>query len=496
MTYENKPDYTIFKTNFGHHFNSIYMKKSLLSLCISILFFFSAVSQNNYLGPTDTLVKKNLEKWRDLKFGMIIHWGLYSQLGVVESWGLCSEDQSFQDRGGMNYEDYKKMYFGQISKFNPVNFNPEQWAEAGENAGMKYVVFTTKHHDGFCMFDTKETDFKITSTQSPFHANHRANVALHVFNAFRLKKFMIGAYFSKPDWHCPNYWTPLLATPDRNNNYDIRKYPERWRAFQDYTFNQINELTTNYGRVDILWLDGGWVRPDSTITEEVRSWGYRIPEWNPDINMPGIAKMARKNQPGILIVDRTVHGPYEDYRTPEQSVPDSILPYPWETCMTMTSNWGYVYNAEYKPLPYLVNTLVDVVSKGGNFLLDVAPSPDGTLDQEAIDRLNGIGAWLKINGEAIYGTRPWTTYGEGQNVRYTRSGNGKILYVFIFNYHENEILLSHFQTTKKKKVVLLSSGQQIDSSVKDGRLILEFPDSVVKNGKAPLSLPLVVKIEL
>lgn len=453
-------------------------------------------AQNGYIRPADTLVSRNLENWRDLKFGMIIHWGLYSQLGVVESWGLCSEDQSFQDRNGMNYEEYKNRYFNQISKFNPVKFNPDQWAEAGKNAGMKYVVFTTKHHDGFCMFDTHETDFKITSDQSPFHTNPKANIALHVFDAFRAKSFMIGAYFSKPDWHCPYYWTPLLATPDRNNNYDIRKYPARWKAFQNYTFKQINELTTQYGKIDILWLDGGWVRPDSTITDEVRSWGYRIPEWNPDVNMPAIAAMARKNRPGILIVDRTVHGPYEDYRTPEQSVPDSILPYPWETCMTMTSNWGYVFNAEYKPLSFLIYTLIDVISKGGNYLLNVAPSPEGTFDQDAVDRLNGMGAWLKTNGEAVYATRPWITYGEQDNVRYTKSKDGKIIYVFLLNRSTDKIYLNHFLTCKKKKAELVGSGLKIATEVTDGKLVLILPESLVKSGKSPLSLPVVVKIQL
>ncbi len=463
--------------------------KFVHSLIISSFLFISlqtfAQKRETYMPPQDSLAKIKLEKWQDMKFGLIMHWGLYSQIGVVESWGLCSEDQGFQDRKGMNYTEYKDMYFGLIKKFNPVNFKPDVWAEAAKNAGMKYVVFTTKHHDGFCMFDTKETDFKITGKESPFHNNPKANVAKYIFEAFRNKDFMIGAYFSKPDWHCPQYWSPLLATPNRNNNYDIRKYPERWKAFQDYTFNQIKELTTDYGKLDILWFDGGWVRPDSTINEEVRSWEYDIPKWEQDINMPRIAKMARSNQPGVLLVDRTVHGPYEDYRTPEQSVPDKALPYPWESNMTMTDNWGYCPNANFKSSEKIIQTLIDVVSKGGNFLLNVAPSPDGTFEETALSRLKEIGEWMKVNSEGIYATRQWITFGEGKNLRFTSSKDGKYLYVFAFEWTGNTIAIKSLKTTKKLSAKMLGSKAAIKSELKDGVYILTLPESL----KTPLFRP-------
>ena len=270
-----------------------------------------------YVPPADPLVVETLEEWQDLKFGLLMHWGLYAQLGIVESWALCSEDQSFQDRGGVPYTEFKEMYFGQIREFNPRQFDPVPWAAAARDAGMRYVVFTTKHHDGFSMWDTQQTDFRITGPDSPFRGHPKSNLAKEVFDAFRAHDFMIGAYFSKPDWHHPDYWSPLWATPNRNNNYDIRKYPEKWQSFRDFTYNQIEELMTTLGRVDILWLDGGWVRPDSTINDEVRSWGFDIAPWDQDIDMPRIASMARRHQPGLLIVDRTVHGEFENYRTPE-----------------------------------------------------------------------------------------------------------------------------------------------------------------------------------
>ncbi|HUP13578.1 MAG TPA: alpha-L-fucosidase, partial [Niastella sp.] len=159
-----------------------------------------------YEWPTDPAVKEKLETWRDQKFGMIIHWGLYAVPGMIESWALCSEDWVSRDTNS-NYADFKNWYWGLKKDFNPVKFNPDQWAQAAKDAGMRYLVFTTKHHDGFCMFDTKETDFKITT--GPFASNPKANVAKYVFDAFRKQGLMIGAYFSKPDWHCPYYWWPM-----------------------------------------------------------------------------------------------------------------------------------------------------------------------------------------------------------------------------------------------------------------------------------------------
>src|SRR3954451_10720416 len=182
-----------------------------LFLSIFVLPFYSGAQQNihaqstSYEWPLDPLVKAKLDKWQDQKFGMIIHWGLYAVPGIIESWSICSEDWIERDSTS-DYNTYKNWYWGLQKDFNPVNFDPDQWARAGKDAGMKYVVFTTKHHDGFCMFDTKETDYKITSPKTPFSTNTKANVAKEIFDAFRIDSFMIGAYFSKPDWHCPYYW--------------------------------------------------------------------------------------------------------------------------------------------------------------------------------------------------------------------------------------------------------------------------------------------------
>ena len=403
------------------------MKKIICFLFFSSAII-SAIAQHHhptsatYQWPGDTLVRKKLDAWQDLKFGMIIHWGLYAEAGIIESWSLCSEEWISRDSTA-DYAEYKKWYWGLSKKFNPEKFDPEQWAGAASDAGMKYLVFTTKHHDGFNMFDTRQTDFKIT--QGPFADHPRSNVAWHVFDAFRKKGFMIGAYFSKPDWHSEYYWWPKYATPDRNNNYDIRKYTWRWDQFKKFTYNQISELMTGYGSVDILWLDGGWVRPLETVNDEVRAWGARIPEWSQDIDLEKIATMAREKQPGLLIVDRTVHGPYENYLTPEQSIPQVKLDFPWESCITLGGAWGHVPDDQYKSASKIIRTLAEIVSKGGSLLLGVGPGPDGTLNDRQVQRLKEIGAWLKVNGSAIYNTRT-TRYHQDNHTFFTEGKDGNL----------------------------------------------------------------------
>lgn len=445
------------------------MKKLFPLLCYFLLLFllpiFLSAQESHYQAPQDPLVQKKLESWQDLKFGFMMHWGVYSQWGIVESWALCSEDWCTDARKGRNYVEFKQDYENLITTFNPTRFDPEKWAEAAAGAGMKYLVFTTKHHDGFSMFDTQQTDYKVTSEDCPFSKHPQANVAKEIFDAFRQKGFLTGAYFSKPDWNHPDYWAPEWATPNRCNNYDIRQYPERWQRFRDFTYNQIEELMTDYGKMDILWLDGGWVRPDSTINDEVRAWGYDIPEWEQDIDMPRIARMARQKQPGLIIVDRTVHGPYENYTTPEQKVPEQVIHHPWETCMTMASSWSYSFNPTYKSTRTLIHTLVDIVVKGGNFLLNVGPGPDGTLDAEAYQRMEEIGEWMDINGEAIYGSRPVAPYKEGK-IGFTQNRHTKNVYA-IYLAEENEhlppekIMLQQIQPAPGAKVRLLGYDKEL-----------------------------------
>ncbi len=462
------------------------MKLAVISLFVLLFLSINAQAQHthpiseHYQAPKDEKVIEKLEEWKDLKFGIIIHWGLYAVPGIIESWSICSEDWIERD-STISYNDYKKWYFGLINDFNPVKFNPEQWADVSKKAGMKYLVFTTKHHDGFCLWDTKQTDFNIT--HSKFAGNPKQDALKYVLDAYRNQGFKVGTYFSKPDWHSEYYWWQKYATPDRNNNYDANKYPWRWNQFKKYTYNQIQELMTGYGDIDLLWLDGGWVRPLETVTEEVKAWGAPIPSWSQDIDMPSIAKMARKNQPGLLIVDRTVGGLYENYQTPEQKIPDTALDNPWESCITLGGAWGYVPGDVYKPTSKIVSTLVEVVAKGGSLLLGVGPTPEGEFTPKQVESLEKIGTWMKKNGEAIYSTRTLPEFQSG-NVFFTQSKDKQ--YCFAINCYGEEANIEKTLSwqgnvpAKGAKMTLLSTGQKVKYSVSGDKVVVTLPKGLTK----------------
>lgn len=424
---------------------------------------------SSYEWPTEENVLQKLDKWQDMKFGVLLHWGLYSVPGIVESWSICSEDEEWIPRDTtMEYNAYKQWYWGLKDKFNPVQFDPTQWAKAIKAAGMKYAIFTTKHHDGFCMFDTQETDFSIA--HGAFGNNPQKDVARHVFDAFRNEGLMTGAYFSKPDWHSEYYWWPYFATPNRNVNYKIQKHPERWAKFQQYTYNQISELMHNYGSLDILWLDGGWVAAPRQ-----------------DIKMDKIARMAREAQPGLLIVDRTIHGKYENYQTPERAIPETQLPYPWESCITLSNDWGWVPNAKFKSPETVVANLIEIVAKGGCLLLGVGPTPKGIIEEEVVKRLQKIGDWLKTNGEAVYNTRITPDYHSG-NTWFTTSKDKKKIYA-LYALHDGENIPEVIEwegnlPAPKSKMILLQTGKKVKYSCEGKKVKVYLPKGTVKRNES------------
>ncbi len=282
---------------------------------------------------------------------------------------------------------------------------------------------------------------------------------------------MVGAYFSKPDWHSQYYWWDYFATPNRNVNYKIERHPERWEKFKDFTFNQIEELMSNYGKLDILWLDGGWVAPGRQ-----------------DIDMDKIATMTRQHQSDIMIVDRTIRGKYENYQTPERSIPADQLPFPWESCIPLSSDWGWIPDAKFKTPSEVIALLIEVTAKGGNLLLGVGPTPDGIIQPEVETILSEVGSWLKDNGKGIYNTRITENY-NSNNVWFTADKDQKTIYALYIPSEESGypsyIEWEGNNPIKGGKVTLLQNGKRVKWDTKNNKTRITLP-KIKNNANLPM----------
>lgn len=343
-----------------------------------------------------------LQRWRDAKLGIFIHFGPWSQTGNGLIWPINLTD-SAQERS---------RYLDLYKTFNPIHFDANQWAEAARRSGARYVVFTTKHHDGFCNFDTALTDSRITGPACPYSSSPHPDITGELIKAVRDHGLLVGLYYSHVDWRHPDGVWHEHAKIDESF---VATHPDRWQNFVAYEKGQVRELLTHYGRIDLFWFDVRWPRTGSADA------------------LP-MLRMMRQLQPDLLINDRGTDG-FADYSTPEQGIPNPVPPGPWESCITISQGDGFWYKgpqARYKSSTDLIRLLADVVSKGGNLLLNLGPRPDGTLVPEETQRLDELGRWLARNGEAIYGT----TRGGLKEVpswgRVTRRGSR--LYLIVFDW--------------------------------------------------------------
>ena len=423
---------------------------------------------------------KRMEWYTQARFGMFLHWGLYS-IPARGEWM-----RSFEK---LTDEEYGK-YF---EEFNPVDYDPKKWAKLAKKAGMKYMVLTAKHHDGFCLFDSGYTDFKATNTKCG------RDLIKEYVEAVRAEGLKVGLYYSLLDWHHEDY--PHFSD-GAHPMYQNPAYPDEgrvWERYVEYLHNQVRELCTNYGKIDILWFD--------------YSFGeYSGEKWG----ATRLVNMVRQLQPGVIIDNRLeVSGsglgslasgnplPYHgDFVSPEQIIPQEGIrdingnPLIWEACFTMNDSWGYNLKDKYfKPASMLIRKLVECVSKGGNMLLNVGPDARGNFPEESVSRLKEIGKWMEKNGESIYGCGmsdiPRPDFG-----RITQKGNK--LYYHIFDNTIGPVPLIGIEKKDVKKIRLISAGAE--GPIADNWVSKNYPEitfaDLGKNPILPDPVDTVLEVEL
>lgn len=370
------------------------------------------------------------------RFGMFIHWGLYS---------IPARGEWIRGNERMSYEQYK-VYF---DEFDASRYNPREWAKAAKAAGQKYAVLTTKHHDGFCLFDSKLTDFKATNTPAG------RDLVREYVDAFREEGIAVGLYYSIIDWHHDDYpGYGDKAHPDRDNE-SAKDKPIDFDRYLTYMHGQVKELLTNYGKIDIMWFDFSY---DNMTGEK-----WKATE---------LIRMIRSIQPDIIIDNRLggnirAAEPEEyagDFFSPEQIIPPGGIvdvngsPVPWEACITLNDNWGYhSTDKNYKSAKQVIRTLVECVSKNGNLLLNVAPDAKGEINRETLDVLHEVGEWLRLNGDSIYGCGA-ATLQKPEWGRYTQ--NGSKLYAHVYDRGIGPIYFEGLKG-KIKKARLLRDGTEL-----------------------------------
>ena len=444
------------------------MKSSLLLIVFFCLCSQLVFSQEKKLFPETSQQKaERLKWWTDARFGMFIHWGLYS---------LAARHEWVKNHERITNEQYQK-YFDQ---FNPDEFDPKKWAKAAKAAGMKYAVLTTKHHEGFCLFDSKYTDYKATNTKA-----HRDLVKEFV-EAFRAEGIRIGFYYSLLDWHHPDYTIddahPQRA-PDNSSDADKETYYAQvnkgrdMSKYRQYMKNQVTELLTNYGKIDILWLD--WTsNKEDKFGKHPQDWGA-----------VDLIKLVRKLQPGIIVnnrlgLDQDGYSDGGDFVTPEQVQPAELIPYKgkyWETCQTFSGSWGYYRDENtWKNQHELLDLLVTSTANGGNLILNVGPTARGEFDYRAIRALDSLAYWMHENNLSIY----HSTYApdeynlpESMNARVTYNTQTKKLYVHLFTYPDDGQLVLPNYGAKIKYAQFLHDDSEIPLKTTDNGkdLILTLP---------------------
>lgn len=403
------------------------------------------------------------------KLGIFIHYGIYAVNGIGESWSFYN--------GTISYEDYMK----QLDGFYADKFHVSAWGDLIERSGAKYAVLTAKHHDGVALFDTRFSDLSVVK-KTPA----KRDIIKEYAEEMKKRGIHLGFYYSLIDWSHKDYASVYAAGKVPDNPKEINPFtspvdgkedPEKWRRFLDFNNNQLRELLTNYGKVDLLWFDGDWER-------SAGQWG-----------LPGFKDYLKSLNPDLIINSR-LQG-YGDYKTPEQGIPITRPEGDWEFCTTINGSWGYQpRDNQYKSLSQILRIFCDCISMGGNMLLDIGPRQDGTIDsrQEAI--LSGLGSWIREHEEAVYQTDEGigTCYYLGGS---TISADRETLYLFVYDNPKESICLKGL-CNLIKKITVLHSGKELPHEIHGGVPWFEIPGTTWIRLTADdcHDLVTVVKVEL
>jgi alpha-L-fucosidase len=446
-----------------------------------------------------------LERWWDWKFGIRIHWSIYAMTGAgPESWSMHSGHNGGGDTRAWNTDAikiYREQYEELYKIFNPRFFSGEEWADLFVRAGLKFFTFTTKHHDGFSMYDTKtrikkrfvhagpnagkmvDCDLRYSIMESPF----KRDITGELVKACRARDLGIGLYFSHIDWFDSDFridqWDYY-----QDPGYTRQSDPQGYKRMIARHREQIREILSNYGKIDLLSLDMSF--PDNGRKHGIRD------------DLVETIKMARRLQPQLLIRNRGVD-PYGDYKSPEREVPltmDSIQ-MPWKVIYPGSSHFSHVWLDEYKSPQWVITNLIDICSKGGMFQVGYGPGPDGRFAAEIVRVLEDVGRWLKVNGEGIYATRPFKVFKEGPNVRFTRSKDGRYVYAFILNWPESPVVpgtidLQSVKAKRGSKISMLGIDHAFEYAQDGGTLSIRLPSWMGEAKKRPYSAAQVFKIEV
>lgn len=448
-------------------------KKSSLIIAL-LLMQVGCATANNSPQTKKLSDDERMAWWRDASFGLFIHWGAYSIPGGERDGKICRGGAEWiMDKLDYTIEDYEKV----VAQFNPVKFNADEWVSIAKDAGMKYIVITSKHHDGFCLWDSKITDYDIVDA-SPF----KRDIIKELSEACKKQGLKFCFYHSIVDWHHPQAQAPLYPNYNAGQRDQSVVNPEFPEYYKNYLKPQVKELLTNYGDIGVVWFDGDWI---ADYTTEMGKELYKtVREIQPNTIVNNRVDKGRMGMEGI---DR--EGNFAgDFGTPEQEIPDTGISTDWESCMTMNGSWGYKpSDRRWKSPKVLIRNLIDVVSKGGNLLLNVGPSGEGLFPAESVERLKAMGVWTKANGESIYGAKA-SPYDKPEWGRYTSKPG--VLYAHVFDWPQDGLLVINEKANVKKASLLAGSGRAL--TIKKS----ELGNVIVLPQEAPDSIATVIKLEV